>query len=514
VTDGQATAAEQGEQDSDEAKARALVGHVLDDKWTLERLLGAGAMGAVYAARHRNGARAAVKLLHPELARATQVRERFLREGYAANRVEHPGAVRVLDDDVVKSGPDEGTAYLVMELLEGETLDDRIERGERIEERELLTILDEVLGVLEAAHANGVVHRDLKPANLFLARVPDRPYTVKVLDFGLARLEEQAGGTRAGLPMGTPSFMSPEQAGGLVDEIDGRTDLFALGATAFLVASGQHVHDAPGMIEIVIKMGTEPAPKLRDVAPEVSPGLAAIIDRALAFRREDRYPNAAAMRAEVRAYREVLERGGVSGRPSAEPSPASAKPTATAPGTESPRPVEEGKRRGGVWLAAIAVAFVAAAVGAFLVFRAGGVSWLASAGRGGAGAGGAGEGVSDAGNGAAHGPGAGAAASIASDASTSSTPTASADAAVGASDVDGGELDVVAVDAGAGDAGDAGVEEDDEEEEDAGVAAAAADGGKEPSATSSGARPKPRATTKPVHKKSPKKKLRPLKPSR
>src|SRR5579871_1003539 len=97
-------------------------------------------MAAVYAARHRNGAKAAVKVLHPDLARHKEVRERFLREGYAANKVEHPGAVKVMDDDEVDSGPDAGTAYLVMELLEGESLQDRLERGPRMEEREFLRI--------------------------------------------------------------------------------------------------------------------------------------------------------------------------------------------------------------------------------------------------------------------------------------------------------------------------------------------------------------------------------------
>ena len=148
------------------------VGSVLDEKWTLERILGSGGMGAVYAARHRNGARAAVKVLHPELARRDDVRERFLREGYAANRVEHRGAVQVLDDDIVKEGVDEGSAYLVMEILEGESLEERIERGPPLTELELLRVLDDVLEVLEAAHEHGVVHRDLKPANLFLDEDP------------------------------------------------------------------------------------------------------------------------------------------------------------------------------------------------------------------------------------------------------------------------------------------------------------------------------------------------------
>src|SRR5262245_34520616 len=140
-------------------RTQQRVGSVLNEKWTLEHLIGSGGMGAVYAARHRNGARAAVKILHPELARKSEVRERFLREGYAANRVEHRGAVQVLDDDIVKSGPDEGSAYLVMELLEGESLQERALRPPKLGERDLLEIMDAVLDVLGAAHDHGVVHR-------------------------------------------------------------------------------------------------------------------------------------------------------------------------------------------------------------------------------------------------------------------------------------------------------------------------------------------------------------------
>ena len=286
-------------------RAQERVGSLLDEKWTLERILGSGGMGAVYAARHRNGARAAVKVLHPELARRADVRERFLREGYAANRVEHRGAVQVLDDDIVKEGPDEGTAYLVMEILEGESLEERIERGPRLTEPELLPILNDVLAVLEAAHEHGVIHRDLKPANLFLNRDPAGP-GVKVLDFGLARLEEARSVTGVGLALGTPSFMAPEQANGRTAEIDARTDIFAVGATAFMILANRGVHEADGILELVARMGTLPAPKLRTVAPHVSELLANIVDRALEFQREDRYPNAAAMRADVQAALEKL----------------------------------------------------------------------------------------------------------------------------------------------------------------------------------------------------------------
>lgn len=287
------------EPDPDEdPRTQARLGSVLDEKWTLERVLGSGGMGAVYAGRHRNGARGAVKVLHPELARRSDVRERFLREGYAANRVEHRGAVQVLDDDIIKEGPDEGTAYLVMEILEGESLEERLDRGPPLTEIELLVILDDVLAVLEAAHAHGVVHRDLKPANLFL-NADANGHGVKVLDFGLARLAEARSGTSAGLALGTPSFMAPEQASGRQDEIDARSDLFAIGATAFMILANRGVHEAAGVIELVARMGTLPAPKLRDVAPQVSEGVAKIVDRALEFERDDRYPSATAMRADV-----------------------------------------------------------------------------------------------------------------------------------------------------------------------------------------------------------------------
>ncbi len=293
---------------------------MLDDKWTLERLLGVGGMAAVYAATHRNGARAAVKVLLPELSRNKEVRERFLREGYAANRVEHAGAVKVLDDDVVVSGPESGTAYIVMELLEGESLQDRLERGAPMGELEFLAIAGSVLEVLEAAHARGVVHRDLKPENLFLVRPPPEgpevavggvsAAKVKVLDFGLARLVQGQAITSYGLALGTPSFMSPEQAAGRIDEIDGRTDLFALAATGFRICTGRRIHEAANPVDLVRKMATLAAPRVRDVRPEVSEACARVLDRALEFRREDRYETAAAMREDVaRAISELEIRG-------------------------------------------------------------------------------------------------------------------------------------------------------------------------------------------------------------
>jgi eukaryotic-like serine/threonine-protein kinase len=303
-------------------QAAERVGTVLNDKWTLERLLGVGGMAAVYAGRHRNGARAAVKILHPELARHKEVRERFQREGYAANKVDHPGVVKVLDDDIVSAGPDAGSAYLVMELLDGESLQDRLERGAVLGEREFLRLASDVLEVLQAAHERGVVHRDLKPENLFFARGEAKAgkTRVKVLDFGLARLLDTQAITTYGLALGTPSFMSPEQAAGRTHEVDGRTDLFALAATGFRLRAGRRIHEAESPMEVVAKMSRLPAPRIATIAADVSAPFARVIDRALEFKREDRYESAEAMRRDV--ARALAELGD-----SERPAPPAPKPS-------------------------------------------------------------------------------------------------------------------------------------------------------------------------------------------
>jgi eukaryotic-like serine/threonine-protein kinase len=194
-----------------EQRANARVGRVLDEKYSLERLLGYGGMAAVYAARHRNGHRCAVKILHPEIARDEVVRKRFLSEGYAANKVEHPGAVEVTDDDVVRGGEDKGAAYLVMELLEGESVFTRARRSGTLSEPEVLAIAEGVLDVLDAAHSRGIVHRDLKPDNLFLVK-QGAEERVKVLDFGIARIADTARKTNVGQTLGTPSIATRSMA--------------------------------------------------------------------------------------------------------------------------------------------------------------------------------------------------------------------------------------------------------------------------------------------------------------
>jgi serine/threonine-protein kinase len=282
-------------------RAQMRIGQVLRGKWRIDRLLGIGGMAAVYEGVHRNGKRGAIKLLHPEVSIDMDARRRFLQEGYAANRVEHPGVVSVLDDDVTE----DGAVFLVMELLDGRSVGALAEAqpGERLDLATTLTIADQVLDVLAAAHQRGIVHRDLKPDNLFMS--PSG--ALKVLDFGLARVHEHqgaAGATRTGNLMGTPAFMAPEQALGNWSEVDGRTDLWAIGATLFTLLAGRLVHQAATVPQLLLAAMTKPAPPLRSIQADVPAAIAAVIDRALAFDRDARWPDARSMQ---RALREASQ---------------------------------------------------------------------------------------------------------------------------------------------------------------------------------------------------------------
>ena len=281
------------------------LGTTLRDKWRIDALLGVGGMATVYAATHRNGKRVAIKLLHPELGRQAAVRERFVREGYLANKVGH-GAVTVDDDDVT----DDGAVFLVMELLEGETLEARRERSPdgRLPVAEVAAAMGQVLATLAVAHAQGMVHRDLKPENLFVTT----DGAVRVLDFGIARLREGTAwksATATGTAMGTPAYLPPEQALGSWSEVDARTDLWAIGATMFSLLSGRCVHEAENVNLLMLAAMTKPAPPLRSVAREVPAAVAAVVDRALQISRDARWPDAGAMRdALARACPGVAER--------------------------------------------------------------------------------------------------------------------------------------------------------------------------------------------------------------
>ncbi len=269
------------------------VGTVLQGKWTLERLLGVGGMAAVYVGVHKIGRREAIKILHPEIARNKELRARFEQEARAVNQFRHPGAVEIRDIDVTE----DGAPFLVMELLDGESLTARAERSESFDTGELLRIADAILDVLAEAHACGIVHRDIKPDNLFLLH----DGRVKVLDFGIARMRQEPGAslkTRTGSTLGTLTYMPPEQVKGLA--IDARADLFAVGATLFRLLARRRIHEGNSESHVLIKMATESAPPLADVAPHLPHGVCLLVDRALAFQAAQRYPDARTMQSDVR----------------------------------------------------------------------------------------------------------------------------------------------------------------------------------------------------------------------
>ncbi len=271
--------------------ARSRVGALLCKKYKIEGVLGIGGMATVYSAVHRNGRRVAVKLLHPELSIRAEIRKRFLREGHAASAVNHPGVVVVLDDDVAE----DGAAFLVLELLEGQQLEELWEQnGRRLPVNTIMAVARELCDVLAAAHRAGVVHRDIKPANLFVTRAGQ----LKVLDFGIARVRDAAttAGTQTGSVFGTPAFMAPEQASGRVSLVDGQTDVWAVGATMFTLLTGLTVHEGESGQHLAMLSATRPARSLASVMPEAKGELVAVVDGALAFDKASRWPSAEAMR--------------------------------------------------------------------------------------------------------------------------------------------------------------------------------------------------------------------------
>ena len=297
--------------ESEEAAKRA-VGRTLARKYKLHRLIGVGGMGAVYEAEHLGTHRPyAIKTLHEKHAGSAVFAERFLREARAASRIGHRGIVKVYD-----SGVDEdGLHYLVLELLQGKDL------GEALRENEL-TLGDvwrigvEVLDALAAAHAAGIIHRDIKPENVFLIRQGDT-FRVKLLDFGIAKTESANDPklTVTGTVLGTPHYMSPEQAAG--DSIDPRADLWAVGAMLFRLLAGFPPHDAENYNVLISRILTELPPKLVDVRPELPRLFHHCVDGSLRPQREERFKSAEAMLAVLagRADLSGLARGAVVAAP-------------------------------------------------------------------------------------------------------------------------------------------------------------------------------------------------------
>jgi serine/threonine-protein kinase len=267
-----------------------LVGRVLCGKWRVLHRVGRGGMSTVFAAEHRNGRKVAVKVLRGALAANRRIVARFLKEGYVANKIRHPGAVAILDDDVDA----DGTVFLVMELLDGATLSERYGGAAPASLGEVLRVAERLLDVLVAAHDSGVVHRDIKPSNVFLTSDD----AVMLLDFGIAHLlesEGETGSTHSGATLGTPGFMAPEQARGRGNLVDARTDLWAVGALLFFLLTGRTVHEAETPNELLIASATQPPRSIGELCVGLHESVAAIVDRALEMDRDRRWPDARSM---------------------------------------------------------------------------------------------------------------------------------------------------------------------------------------------------------------------------
>ncbi|MEZ4335611.1 MAG: serine/threonine-protein kinase [Sandaracinaceae bacterium] len=263
------------------------LGRTLAGRYRLDRTLGKGGMGVVYAGEDTElGRPVAVKVLLPELIESAELLARFFQEARTAAALSHPHVI-----DVYDLGEDDGLAYIVMELLEGESLETRLRREGRLRADALLPILLPVIEALGVAHERGIIHRDLKPENVFIARTPNGEETPKLLDFGIAKLLE--GGvvqTQAGAMLGTPGYMSPEQMRG-VGDLTAASDVWGVGVILFRALAGRLPFETDGHnpMNLLMTMMMNDAPRLCDVAPDVPEALGAAVDLALKRSPETRH---------------------------------------------------------------------------------------------------------------------------------------------------------------------------------------------------------------------------------
>ena len=268
-----------------------LVGTVLADRYKVQKVLGDGGMGSVFLAEHVTlRKRVAIKVLHPELCRDQTQVDRFLQEARAASMIGHENIVDIVDFGPVPGG----SVFFAMEYLEGEDLADLLRREKRLPWSRAKGLMLQIVRALAAAHDKGIIHRDLKPANCFLVKKSDGRDFVKLLDFGIAKVNDPEAGdasglTRTGAVFGTAKYMAPEQACG--EPADARTDIYAAAVCLYEFLTGQVPFDGDNFMRVLSRHLTEPLTLPSTMAPDaaISPAVESIVVKALSKKREDRY---------------------------------------------------------------------------------------------------------------------------------------------------------------------------------------------------------------------------------
>jgi serine/threonine-protein kinase len=304
-----------------------LIGALVGGRYRVMRLLGRGGMGAVYEATQESlGRRVAVKILLPHLAERADAVMRFQREAQAAGQLGHANIVQTTDF----GRSEDGSLFLVMDYLEGRSLADALQAQSPFEPGRAAFIAWQVLEALEVAHGAGIVHRDLKPDNVFLTQVSGMRDVVKLLDFGIAKLVDTGGDpalTATGAILGTPAYMSPEQARGA--PVDARTDLYSVGVMLYEMLSGRWPVDAENYNAMIVAILTETPAPLFALRPGLDPGLVAVVEQAMAKDVNARYQSAQAMADALEPF--VRESGVVRSEPALAVAKTLPSATATAP---------------------------------------------------------------------------------------------------------------------------------------------------------------------------------------
>ncbi|HVH41080.1 MAG TPA: serine/threonine-protein kinase, partial [Labilithrix sp.] len=291
----------------------SLEGQILDGKYAIVRRIAEGGTSTVYLGVNQRIAKdVAVKVLHSVVARDPEVIERFEREARIVSRIRSPHVADVFDFGELETGE----RFMVMEYLEGESLATLIARERSIPPRTLATIAAQILDALAAAHAAGVIHRDLKPENVIVTR-RGKDVVVKVVDFGISKVLDStnlnlARVTAVGSVLGTPLYMSPEQARGHTNLIDHRTDLYSLGVMLYEATAGEPPLVGENVNDLLFRVALDEPEPLAVRVPSVDPGLAAIVARAMSKDPADRYQSADEMREAVEAWRAQFTSGVVS----------------------------------------------------------------------------------------------------------------------------------------------------------------------------------------------------------